>query len=107
MNLTQPLREEYDRLFDTCDIRPERARDVDRQIDRIAANQSRYTAVAGEVGIPWYVVATIHSMEASLDFTRHLHNGDPLTARTVQVPAGRPTTGAPPFTWEASASDAL
>ncbi len=46
-------------------------------------------------------------MEASQNFTRHLHNGDPLTARTRQVPAGRPRTGNPPFTWEASATDAL
>src|SRR5439155_371250 len=53
------------------------------------------------------VVAVIHSMEAGGDFTRHLHNGDPLTARTTHVPAGRPRTGKPPFTWEASAIDAL
>jgi lysozyme family protein len=46
-------------------------------------------------------------MAASLNFNRHLHNGDPLTARTVQVPAGRPKTGEPPFTWEESATDAL
>jgi lysozyme family protein len=53
------------------------------------------------------VVGIIHSLEASCDFTRHLHNGDPLTARTTHVPAGRPRTGRPPFTWEASAIDAL
>ena len=37
----------------------------------------------------------------------HLHNGDPLTARTVHVPKGRPENGSPPFTWEESAADAL
>jgi lysozyme family protein len=41
------------------------------------------------------------------NFKTHLHNGDPLTARTVHVPAGRPPTSTPPFTWEASAQDAL
>jgi hypothetical protein len=46
-------------------------------------------------------------MEASLNFNKHLHNGDPLTNRTVQVPAGRPKKGNPPFAWEDSASDAL
>jgi hypothetical protein len=46
-------------------------------------------------------------MESSLDFRKHLHNGDPLTARTVHVPAGRPPDGEPPFTWEESAGDAL
>jgi lysozyme family protein len=47
-------------------------------------------AVAGEVGIPWYVVAVIHNMEAGQNLRTHLHNGDSLTARTVHVPAGRP-----------------
>jgi lysozyme family protein len=107
VHLTKPLRDEYEHLFDVCHIRPERARKVERQIDRIAANHSRYTAVAEEVGIPWYVVAVIHNMEASLAFDRHLHNGDPLGARTVHVPPGRPATGTPPYTWEESAVDAL
>ena len=53
------------------------------------------------------MVGIIHSLEAGGDFTRHLHNGDPLTARTTHVPAGRPKTGKPPFTWEQSAIDAL
>ena len=57
--------------------------------------------------MPWWVVGILHSMECGLSFHQHLHNGDPLSARTVQVPAGRPKTGTPPFTWEASALDAL
>lgn len=46
-------------------------------------------------------------MEGSCNFKVHLHNGDPLTGKTVQVPAGRPRNGTPPFTWEISAEDAL
>jgi len=34
-------------------------------------------------------------MECGLDFTRHLHNGDPLIARTVRAPAGRLVDGRP------------
>src|SRR6185503_1942949 len=49
----------------------------------------------------------IHEMEGGLNFATHLHNGDPLTHRTVQVPAGRPPNGLPPFQWEESAIDAL
>ena len=48
----------------------------------------------------------IHVLEASQRFDRHLHNGDPLHSRTVHVPKHRPLTR-PPFTWEASAIDAL
>lgn len=80
---------------------------VDATVDRIDANATRYHAVADPVAIPWYVVGFIHYLEASLSFRRHLHNGDPLTARTVHVPKGRPRSGKPPFTWEASARDAI
>jgi lysozyme family protein len=63
-------------------------------------------------------VALIHSLESGLSFSSHLHNGDPLTARTTHVPAGRPVANptanpkqAPgatnPYTWEESAADAL
>jgi lysozyme family protein len=60
--------------------------------------------------VPWYVIAILHSLETGCDFTRHLHNGDPLSARTVHVPKGRPWL--PPkngvaYTWEESALDAL
>jgi lysozyme family protein len=54
----------------------------------------------------WSVIAIIHSLEASLNFKTHLHNGDPLTAKTVRVPKGRPL-GNPPFDWVESAADAL
>jgi lysozyme family protein len=46
-------------------------------------------------------------MECGLSFAKHLHNGDSLERRTVNVPAGRPKTGQPPFTFEESAVDAL
>lgn len=57
--------------------------------------------------MPWYFIAAVHLRESSFQVDRHLHNGDPLTGRTVQVPAGRPPVGDPPHTFEQSASDAL
>src|SRR5213079_2695454 len=74
--------------------------------DKIIANRQRYEQVEQATKVPWYVVAVIHSLEGSLKFTTHLHNGDPLTAKTVHVPKGRPA-GTPPFRWEDSAADAL
>jgi len=53
------------------------------------------------------MIGPIHVRESSLSFKAHLHCGDPLTARTVHVPKGRPTKGSPPFTFEESAIDAL
>lgn len=107
MTLTDAMRREYAELFDTCDIRAERASEVNSLADRIVAQKARYSAAGAPLGIPWYFIGVVHSLESGLKFTGHLHNGDPLTARTVQVPKGRPKDGTPPFTWEQSAADAL
>jgi lysozyme family protein len=105
--LTKAQRQRYDLLYESLLIRPSRRKAVDVLVRRMTANRARYEKVAKAVGAPWYVVAIVHSLEAGGDFARHLHNGDPLTARTTRVPAGRPKTGRPPFTWEQSAIDAL
>jgi lysozyme family protein len=105
--LTAKLQSEYQLLYESCLIRPERLAAADALAKKIRTNRPRYDAVGGPLGIPWYAVGLIHAMEASLNFGAHLHNGDPLTARTVHVPAGRPKTGTPPFTWEQSATDAF
>jgi lysozyme family protein/cell wall-associated NlpC family hydrolase len=107
-SLTAALKSEYQLLFDSCLIRSDKQAVVSSLASQIAANKGRYQTVSQGLGaVPWYVVGLIHAMEASLNFGAHLHNGDPLSARTVHVPAGRPPTGSPPFTWEESAIDAL
>jgi lysozyme family protein len=104
---TPQAESEYQRLFDTCLIRPEKYPEIDSYIKKMLQAQARYENVSASTNVPWHVIAIIHCMEGSLSFNAHLHNGDPLAGRTVQVPKGRPKTGAPPFTWEASAEDAL
>lgn len=98
---------DFQTLWDTCAVRPERLGAVQYLVAMITKNKSRYTSISDATGVPWQVVSILHLMEASCNFNKHLHNGDPLTARTVQVPAGRPKTGNPPFTFEESAVDAL
>ena len=107
VRLTPELRAEYQRLFDRCDIRPERSAEVETLMQRVLAARARYAAAEQASGVPWFFIGAVHQMESSGRFDRHLHNGDPLTARTVQVPAGRPKAGQPPFAWEVSAADAL
>jgi lysozyme family protein len=97
---------EYGDLYRNCVVLDARLAEVDGIVHRVQMNQGRYEAVAARLGLPWYLVAVLHSMECGLDFSRHLHNGDPLTARTVHFPAGQPG-GEPPFRWEVSAEDAL
>jgi peptidoglycan LD-endopeptidase CwlK len=103
----EELRSEYNRLLQTCEIRADKLVEVQDICDTILANKPRYEAIATATSVPWFMVAAIHSLEGSLNFKTHLHNGDPLTARTVNEPAGRPKNGSPPFTFEESAIDAL
>jgi len=107
INLSTALRVEYETLFNSCIIRHDRVSAVNEIIGKLQANTDRYKKVGDPMDIPWGFIAVIHNMEASQNFNCHLHNGDPLTSRTKQVPAGRPKTGQPPFTWEVSAADAL
>jgi len=98
----------YAQQLAACTVKPEHVGEVQREAAAILSNRPRYQAVAANfTGMPWWIVGIIHSMECGLNFHQHLHNGDPLTAHTVQVPAGRPKVGSPPFTWEESAIDAI
>ena len=107
INFTEGLAEEYVRLYRTCISDTARFDAIDALVDGLLAHKERYESVGETLGIPWYFIAAIHNMESGQDFTKHLHNGDPLTDRTRHVPAGRPPSGSPPFTWEESAEDAL
>jgi lysozyme family protein len=107
MTLDPQGRQAYQTLFDSCEIRPEKKALVEAIVQKIEANKSRYEEVEAKTRVPWYIVAAIHSLEGDLNFGTHLHNGDPLSHRTKNVPANRPVAGSPPFTWEESAVDAL
>lgn len=92
-------------LWDTLSITdPDR---FDWYLAKLKSGQARYQAISQATNVPWWFIGLIHGMECGFDFRKHLHNGDPLTARTVLVPAGRPLDGKPPFTFEQSAVDAL
>jgi lysozyme family protein len=101
------LRPEYEQLFNSCIIKPSKFAEIDGFVTTVVANRDRYEVIGGPLGVPWYFIGVIHALECGLNFKRHLHNGDPLTARTVNVPKGRPKTEQPPFTFAESAADAL
>lgn len=98
---------EYADLWQSMTIRKDRKAAARAAAKAVLDGKARYLAVEGQTGVPWYVVGIIHKMECACHFGKHLHNGDPLTDKTVQVPAGRPAKGQPPFPWEYSACDAL
>jgi lysozyme family protein len=102
------LKSEYARLFADATVRPEYSETVDWHFKMIKKFRLRYEGVGNAVSVPWYFIAAIHGLESSFNFRAHLHNGDfPLSARTRQVPAGRPAVWLPPIDWESSARDAL
>lgn len=79
---------------------------IEMAISYIHAHRDRYLIAETNCGVPWWFLACLHQLEASGNFSKHLHNGDPLTDRTVNIPIGRPLSE-PPFTWEESAADAM
>jgi lysozyme family protein len=98
---------EYTKLLSTCTLSAGHAGEVAWIVKMLKKYQSRYEKVGKTMDIPWWFVGITHALEASFDFNSHLHNGDPLSARTVQVPKGRPKKWNPPNDWESSAVDAL
>jgi len=103
----RPEKTEYDQLFKEMKITEAKIPLIDSMIDRMMQNKDRYAAVTKDTGIPWVLVGFVHLVDSGGNFKTHLHNGDPLTDRTVHFPAGRPVDGNPPFTWEESARDAI
>jgi lysozyme family protein len=101
------LKSEYESLLNSLSVRKESEPELLRIQTDIEKNKQRYTEVETRTGVPWQVVAVLHYEEGALDFSRHLHNGDPLSERTVNPPSKRPRAGNPPFTWEDSAIDCL
>jgi lysozyme family protein len=104
----------YRNMWDTCGLVQATQSQVEAVCDTIYDNRDIYREVqllTGDkyqtAGVPWVMIGALHNRESSCDFDCHLHNGDPLTARTTHVPAGQPESGSPPFTWEESAVDAL
>lgn len=87
-------------------VKPEWKQTVHSRVTMLRKNKKRYETVSEQTGVPWEFIALTHLRESGCDFTKHLHNGDPLTKKTRQVPRGRPK-GNPPFTFEESAIDAL
>ncbi len=102
--------DEYVNYFWSARLRPESLEAIDAHNAIIIKAKSRLEKVSQKVGVPWYVIGVLWVAETGGSFDVHLINGDPLSARTVTVPAGRPAIWPPPQgegAWEFSAVDAL
>lgn len=112
----------YTKLYNSAIVKPEKKAELQLIVNKITTGMPEYEKVAAELanGIHWWFIGIVHFMEAGgfkNPFLYHLACGDPLTARTFHVPAGRPKanpgngTEPPsknnPYTWHESALDAL
>ena len=104
---TKSLKEEYVRLYKNMEIKAKKLSIVENHGKQILKYKDRYLEVGEPIGVPWFFVGLIHTLESNRNFKSHLHNGDSLRNRTIRIPKGRPKKGKPPFTWEESAQDAL
>lgn len=101
------LRQNYLDLWSSLEPRPEHAGAIAFHRRKLLAGRARYEEAAARTGTLWWFVGIVHALEASFNFNGHLHNGDPLTRRTVHVPRGRPPAWNPPSDWVSSAVDAI
>jgi lysozyme family protein len=105
-NSYSTLKGPYETLFASAVIAARWQSEATSIAKTINANKTKYDPVGAKTGVPWFFVGVVHSLECGLSFSKHLHNGDPLTGKTFQVPKNRPS-GSPPFAWEVSAIDAI
>lgn len=101
------LRDEYARLWADMRINAGKSGAINAGARLILAGKDAYKEVEQHLGVPWWFVGIVHKMEGNCNWNTHLHNGDSLKRRTVNVPANRPLKGSPPFSWQESAEDAL
>ena len=116
MPMTDAMRRDYEEKFASLIVKETRKNEVERIITRALKNRGVYDEISRVTTVPFFVVAVIHNMECGdrpdeTFFKCHLYNGDPLTARTVHAPEGRPlqppASGKFPYTFVESAVDAL
>jgi lysozyme family protein len=100
---------EYFRMFDEAVMDASKKTSIDRLATVLVSFRATYEKIQTDLKIPWHFVGLIHCLESNFNFGTHLHNGDSLMHRTVNVPKGRPLAqmADPPFAWTTSATDAL
>lgn len=100
------IADEYVAHFNGARIAPGKEKQVQAMVKLALKHKQTYLDIGNKFGIPWWFIAGLHQMESTYNFEGHLHNGDSLKAKTVNVPADRPD-GDAPFTFAESAKDAL
>jgi lysozyme family protein len=100
----ESLKKDYEYRYSTAKIQADQAGIVSNSGKFIVQNRSRFEQVAKEIGCPWCFVGILSVMEAGHSFRGWLANGNPLTGKTYDVPAGLEVPGKnPPYDWAEAA----
>jgi lysozyme family protein len=112
--LLQAINNGYQQAFDTMQFDESKLKQSKLDAALILSRKHIYETICNRVNgkMPWYFVGILHFRESTCNMMRHLHNGDSLKTRTVNVPAGRPIEDpmngkAAGYTYIESAVDAL
>lgn len=99
------MKDRLDFLWKTCVVQQEheKFKSLNAAISLILQQKNNYLIVAEKTGVPWYLIAALHSKECSSRMSHSLHNGEPWSKVTTLVPKGR----GPFNSWVESAIDAL
>lgn len=93
----------YADVYARCQLNP-RQRDLQEfTLKHIIRGRPEYEKIQAVVGLDWWVVGAIHGLECSFNWTRILHNGQPLGQVTTIKPIGL----GPFNTWGEAAINAL
>jgi lysozyme family protein len=88
VKLTDTWRKQYEHNFAEMVVHPARIAEAEKAAHNIAQNEARYGAVSIRTnGVPWFLIGCLHYREASLNFTKFLGDGEPLSRATINVPA--------------------
>ena len=79
------MRGSYLDLWNTAKVLGNWSNETKQAVDAIVANRSRYEEVQNKTGVPWYIVAVLHSLESSRDFGSWLANGDPPSPPSASI----------------------
>ncbi|MCJ2057186.1 peptidoglycan-binding protein [Methylobacterium sp. J-048] len=100
------FQDDYEQIWASLQIRPEKLALVRKLAQQLASGKSRYQEIESRTGVPWWFIGLCHYRESSFNFDTYLGNGQPLERRTTIVPKGRgPFTG--PQAFAEGAIDAL
>lgn len=106
-----PSLNEYNTLYALMEVDDTKEAQIKEAVDLIKKGKAEYVLAAlCNKNLKWYAIGIAHYMECNCDFNKHIHCGDPLRARTVNEPKGRPLAEpkagkGKPYTWQESCLD--